>query len=114
MKEICDKLKCTYQQINVTTQVTSHTKLIKIHMVSNANVIKFLDEFKSLVDDVVVVHFNIPKPQLVILRLKVMPISWQVFITTQGSQINMILATLTNKMKQVITLWFSSTHEKKG
>jgi hypothetical protein len=77
-------------------------------------VIKFLDEFKCLVDDVVVVHFNIPKPQLVILRLKVMPISWQVFITTQGSQINMILATLTNKMKQVITLWFSSTHEKKG
>jgi hypothetical protein len=25
----------------------------------------------------------------------------------------MILATLTNKIKQEITLWFSSTHEKK-
>jgi hypothetical protein len=83
-------------------------------MVSNANVIKFLNEFKCLVDDVAVVHFNVPKPQLVILSLKVMPFSWHVFITTQGSQINMILATLTNKMKQEITLWFSSIHEKKS
>jgi hypothetical protein len=44
-------------------------------MVLNANVIKFLDEFKCLVDDVAVVHFNVPKPQLVILSLKAMHFS---------------------------------------
>lgn len=45
LKENWGKLKVTYQQTNVATQVTSYTKLIEIHMVENANVIEFLDEF---------------------------------------------------------------------
>jgi hypothetical protein len=44
-KENWGKLKATYQQTNVATQITSYTKLIEIHMVENANVIEFLDEF---------------------------------------------------------------------
>ncbi len=92
-------MKATYQQKNVTTQVTSYTKLIKIHMAENANVIEFLDEFQCLVDDVTVVDLDIPKPQLVILLLKALPSSWHAFITTQGNQINMTLATLIGKIK---------------
>jgi hypothetical protein len=45
LKENWGKLKVTYQQTNVATQVTSYTKLIEIHMVENANGIEFLDEF---------------------------------------------------------------------
>jgi hypothetical protein len=58
-------------------------------MVENENVIKFLDEFQCLVDDVVIVDLEIPNCQLVILLLKTLPSSWCVFITTQGNQINM-------------------------
>jgi hypothetical protein len=45
LRENWGKLKTTYQQTNVPTQVISYTKLIEIHMVENANVIEFLDEF---------------------------------------------------------------------
>jgi hypothetical protein len=68
-------------------------------MAENANVIEFLDEFQCLVDDVTVVDLDIPKPQLVILLLKALPSSWHAFITTQGNQINMTLATLIGKIK---------------
>jgi hypothetical protein len=47
-RENWGKLKATYQQTNVVTQVISYTKLIEIHMVENANVIEFLDEFLDL------------------------------------------------------------------
>jgi small nuclear ribonucleoprotein (snRNP)-like protein len=47
-REIWGKLKAIYQQMNVATQVISYTKLIEIHMVENANVIEFLDEFLDL------------------------------------------------------------------
>jgi hypothetical protein len=46
--------------------------------------------------------------------LKALPFSWHAFITTQANQINMNLATLIGKIKQEVTLWFSSTHEKEG
>jgi len=72
-KEIWDKLKATYQQIDVAIQVTSYTKLIEIHMAENTNVIEFLNEFQCLVDDVVVTDLDIPKPQLVILLFKGLP-----------------------------------------
>jgi len=45
IKENWDKLKSVYQQIDVATQVTSYTKLTKIHMAENANAIEFLNEF---------------------------------------------------------------------
>jgi len=72
-KESWDKLKATYQQIDVAIQVTSYTKLIEIHMAENTNVIEFLNEFQCLVDDVVVTDLDIPKPQLVILLFKGLP-----------------------------------------
>jgi hypothetical protein len=40
IKENWNKLKTTYQQIDVATQVTSYTKLTKIHMAKNAKVIE--------------------------------------------------------------------------
>ncbi len=80
-------MKATYQQTNVTTQITSYTKLIKIHMAGNANVIEFLDEFQCLVDDVTVANLDILKPQLVIFLLKALPSLWHAFITTKGNQI---------------------------
>jgi hypothetical protein len=54
IKENWDTLKATYQQINLTTQVTSYTKLTKIHMAENANAIDFLNEFQCFIDDVIV------------------------------------------------------------
>jgi hypothetical protein len=48
IKENWNKLKTTYQQIDVATQVTSYTKLTKIHMAKNANAIEFLNEFHVL------------------------------------------------------------------
>jgi hypothetical protein len=45
LRENWGKLKATYQQTNVVRQVTSYTNLIEIHMVENATVIEFLDEF---------------------------------------------------------------------
>jgi hypothetical protein len=49
-------------------------------MVENANVIEFLDEFQCLVDDAIIVDFETPKCQLVVLLLKTFPSSWCVFI----------------------------------
>jgi hypothetical protein len=46
-----------------------------------------------------IVNLDIPKPQLVILLLKALPFSWHAFITTQGNQINMTLATLIGKIR---------------
>jgi hypothetical protein len=46
--------------------------------------------------------------------LKALIFSWHAFITTQANQINMNLATLIGKIKQEITLWSSSTHEKES
>jgi methylglyoxal synthase len=74
-KEIWDKLKATYHQIDVATQVTSYTKLIEIPMAENANVIEFLDEFQCLVDDATIADLDIRKPQLIILLLKALPSS---------------------------------------
>jgi hypothetical protein len=50
---------------------------------------------------------------MVILLLKALPFSWHAFITTQANQINMNLATLIGKIRQEVTLSFSSTHERK-
>jgi hypothetical protein len=87
-----------YQQTNVAKQVTSYTKLIEIHMAENANVIEFLNEFQCLVDDVTIADLDFPKPQLIILLLKALPSLWHAFITTQGNQINITLATLIRKI----------------
>jgi SAM-dependent MidA family methyltransferase len=54
IKENWDKLKATYQQIDLATQVT-YTKLIEIHMAENANAIEFLNQFQCLIDDVIVI-----------------------------------------------------------
>jgi hypothetical protein len=55
IKENWDKLKATYQQIDLAPQVTSYTKLIEIHMAENANAIEFLNEFQCFIDDVIVI-----------------------------------------------------------
>ncbi len=85
-KEIWDKLKATYQQIDVATQLTSYTKLIEVPMAENANVIEFLDEFQCLVDDAAVADLDILEPQLIILLLKALLSSWHAFITHKEIQ----------------------------
>jgi len=52
IKEIWDKLKATYQQIDVTTHHIIHK--IDIHMGESANIIEFLNEFQCLIDDVTI------------------------------------------------------------
>ncbi len=64
-------------------------------MAKNANMIKFLNDFD-----------HISKLQLVIP-------SWHAFFIIQGKfQTNMTLTTLTKKIKQEITLGFSTFHER--
>jgi hypothetical protein len=55
IKENWDKLKATYQQIDLATQVTSYIKLTEIHMAKNANAIEFLNEFQCHIDDVIII-----------------------------------------------------------
>ncbi len=67
----------------------------------------------STVDDVVIVNLDILKPQLVILLLKALPFSWHFHHHTSKSNQHE-LGNLNWKIRQEVTLWFSSTHEKEG
>lgn len=90
-KEMWDKLKATYDHVDIGTQVHSHRKLTNMKLLDSQSVPEFLDQWQAAVDDTTSAGLNIPSTQLVMMLLSALPSSWRSFVTTQCGVVNLTL-----------------------
>ena len=109
-REIWDRLKTTYEQSDIASQVAAHRQLMDEHLKENESVINFLENWQSLVDKASIAGLNFSDPQLVSMLLSALPPSWNPFVTTHSSTQNLTLAQLIGKMLQENTMRTTSSH----
>jgi hypothetical protein len=62
-KAVWDKLKETYQQIDLAIQVTAQKKLSQLHITEDTPILEFIEEFQSIIDEILVSGLTIPEDQ---------------------------------------------------
>lgn len=83
-KAVWDKLKQLYERSNRASQVNLHKQLCHLRMSENDDVVSFLENWQSVLQDTATAGCEFNDAQQVMLLLSALPNSWSAFVTTQG------------------------------
>lgn len=96
-KAVWDKLKATYQQTDLATQVTAQKKLSQLVMTEDTQIVDFIEEFQGILGELSVSGLDIPKDEQYVHLLGALLPSWRPFVSSQGANTNRTLSNLTAK-----------------
>lgn len=97
---IWDFLRTTFEHTDLVYQVTLIKRLLNMSMDEGQSATKFVDEWQTLLDEVIVAGLVVPTQLQSMFLLAALPPTWRAFITTQSSVANLQLQTLVAKILQ--------------
>ena len=98
--EIWAFLRSVYHHEDLITQVVSLKRLLMVSLSENQEIIKFLDEWRTLLDNALLSGLQLDSNLQAMLLLAALPSSWRPFITTQASVANLTVESLMARIRQ--------------
>ncbi len=98
--EIWAFLRSVYHHEDLITQVASLKRLLTASLSENQEIIKFLDEWRTLLDNALLSGLQLDSNLQAMLLLAALPSSWRPFITTQASVANLTVESLMARIRQ--------------
>ncbi|MCO5569486.1 hypothetical protein L7F22_023199 [Adiantum nelumboides] len=108
--EIWAFLRTTYHHEDLITRITALKKLMVTVLLEHQETSKFLDEWRALLDNVLLAGLQLDESLQAMLLLAALPSSWRPFITTQASIVGLTVETLTSRILQEDTIRGSSSN----
>ncbi|MCO5605669.1 hypothetical protein L7F22_059852 [Adiantum nelumboides] len=107
--EIWAFLRSTYHHEDLITRVTALKKLLLAVLMEQQDTSKFLDDWRTLLDNVLLSGLLLDDSLQAMLLLAALPTSWRPFITTQASVVGLIVETLIARILQEDAMHGNST-----
>ncbi|MCO5601957.1 hypothetical protein L7F22_056084 [Adiantum nelumboides] len=98
--EIWAFLRSTYHHEGLITRVTTLKKLLISVLVEDQDTPKFLDDWRTLLDNALLSGLQLDESLQAMLLLAALPSSWRPFITTQASGAGLTVETLITRILQ--------------
>ena len=98
--EIWTFLCNNYHHEDLITQVASLKKLLASSLTENQEIIKFLDDWRTLLDNTILSGLHLDSNLQAMLLLAALPSSWRPFITTQASAASLSVESLMARIRQ--------------
>jgi hypothetical protein len=92
--EVWTILRSIYHHEDLITQVASLKRLLIVSLSKNQEIIEFLDEWWTLLDNALLSGLQLDSNIQAMLLLAALPSSWRPFITTQTSMGNLTVESL--------------------
>ncbi|MCO5600644.1 hypothetical protein L7F22_054759 [Adiantum nelumboides] len=107
--EIWAFLRSTYHHEDLITRVTALKKLLLAVLTEHQDISKFLDDWRTLLDNALLSCFLLDDSFQAMLLLAALPTSWRTFITTQASVVGLTVETLIARILQEDAMRGNST-----
>jgi hypothetical protein len=112
-KAVWDKLKQLYERSNKASQVNLHKQLCHLSMTGNDDVVTFLENWQTVLQEAAIAGCKFDNAQQVMLLLAALPDSWSAFVTTQGGIPTLTFTELISNILQQSAINSSKTESSK-
>jgi hypothetical protein len=99
-KQVWDRLEIDFLHTDVTSQVANLKKLLNMNMTENDDVDMFVKNWRHSLNEFILSELSLASAVQSVLMLAALPSSWQSFISTKSTSVNISVPTLVASISQ--------------